>query len=120
MFVVSDNGIKCGGILTAESGQLNSPEVFYNGTSPIITTCNWTIVAENKAIELQVLHLNLRLTNYYCSSIYNALDLEVIYRDLTLLTHLCRMDFPTVINWTSPFPILGLLGGTLDFNSISF
>ena len=120
MFVVSDNGIKCGGLLTAESGQLNSPEVFYNGTSPIITTCKWTIVAENKAIELQVLHLNLRLTNHYCSSIYNALDLEVIYRDLTLLTHLCRMDFPTVINWTSPFPILGLLGGTLDFNSISF
>ena len=26
-----------------------------------------------------------------------------------LLTHLCLMEFPTLMNWTSPFPILGLL-----------
>ena len=27
------------------------------------------------------------------------------------------MEFPTVFNWTSPFPILGLLGGILHFCS---
>ena len=27
-----------------------------------------------------------------------------------LLTHLCRMYFPILINWTSPFPLLGLSG----------
>ena len=27
------------------------------------------------------------------------------------LTHLFRMEFPTVINWTCKFPFLGLLGG---------
>ena len=27
------------------------------------------------------------------------------------LTNLSQMEFPTDINWTSPFPILGLLGG---------
>ena len=103
--------------MTAESGQLNSPEVFYNGTSPIITTCNWTIVAENKAIELQVLHLNLRLADYYCSSISNVL--EVIYR-FNHFNPFMPNGLSTVINWTSPFPILGLLGGTFNFNSILF
>ena len=33
------------------------------------------------------------------------------------LTHLCQMEFPTAINWTIPFPILGLLGGILHFYS---
>ena len=27
------------------------------------------------------------------------------------------MEFPTVINWTSPFPFSGLLGGILHFYS---
>ena len=30
-------------------------------------------------------------------------------------THLSRIEFPTVINWMSPFPILGLLGGIFHF-----
>ena len=34
-----------------------------------------------------------------------------------LLTHLCRIYFPIIINWTSPFPNLGLLGGTFHFYS---
>ena len=29
-----------------------------------------------------------------------------------MLTHLCRLYFPILINWTSQFPILGLLGGS--------
>ena len=33
------------------------------------------------------------------------------------LTHLCRMHFPILINWTSLFPILGLLGGIFHFYS---
>ena len=33
------------------------------------------------------------------------------------LTLLCRMDFPILINWTSPFPFLGLLGGIFHFYS---
>ena len=32
-----------------------------------------------------------------------------------ILTHLSRIEFPTVINWMSPFPILGLLGGIFHF-----
>ena len=31
----------------------------------------------------------------------------------TQLTHFSRMEFPTVINWTSPFPFQGLSGGIL-------
>ena len=31
------------------------------------------------------------------------------------LIHLCRMYFPILINWTSPFPILGLFGGIFSF-----
>ena len=27
------------------------------------------------------------------------------------IDHLCLMEFPNVINWASPFPILGLLVG---------
>ena len=45
---------------------------------------------------------NVLLFMYYCCS-YDS------------LTHLCRMYFPIVINWTSPFPILGLLGDIFHF-----
>ena len=31
------------------------------------------------------------------------------------LIHLCRMYFPILINWMSPFPILGLFGGIFSF-----
>ena len=33
------------------------------------------------------------------------------------LTHLSGMEFPTIINWTSLFPFLGLLGGIFNFYS---
>ena len=32
-----------------------------------------------------------------------------------VLTHICRMDFPILINGTSPFPIFGLLCGIFHF-----
>ena len=31
------------------------------------------------------------------------------------LIHLCRMYFPILINWMSPFLILGLFGGIFSF-----
>ena len=31
--------------------------------------------------------------------------------DKKTLTHLSLMEFPALINWTSPFTFLGLLGG---------
>ena len=34
-----------------------------------------------------------------------------------ILTHLCQMYLPILINWTSPFSILGLLGGIFHFYS---
>ena len=34
------------------------------------------------------------------------------------LTHFCRMHFPIIINWTSSFPILGLLGCIFHFIQI--
>ena len=37
-----------------------------------------------------------------------------VYTRVTL-THLSRMEFPTDINWNSPFPVLGLLGGIFHF-----
>ena len=43
---------------------------------------------------------------------YTRFDLE-----FAILTHLSRMYFPIFINWTSPFPILGLLGGIFHFHS---
>ena len=64
---VSVDCVKCGGILTAESGQLNSPEVNNNGTSPISIRCHWTIMSENRTIELQILHMNLDFyTDNWC------------------------------------------------------
>ena len=35
----------------------------------------------------------------------------VLFTRLLALTHLRRMEFPSIINWTSPFPFKGLLGG---------
>ena len=35
------------------------------------------------------------------------------------LTHLCLANFPILINWMSPFPILGLSGVLFHFYSIS-
>ena len=35
------------------------------------------------------------------------------------LTHLCRMYFLILINWKSPFPILGFFGGNFHFYLIS-
>ena len=32
-------------------------------------------------------------------------------------THLCQMEFPSVINWTSPFPFEMLLGSSYHFYS---
>ena len=40
-----------------------------------------------------------------------------IYAKMAELTHLCTIYFPILINWTSPFPILGLLGGIFHFYS---
>ena len=33
----------------------------------------------------------------------------------TYLTHLCRIEFPTIMSWASLFPILGLLGCIFHF-----
>ena len=33
------------------------------------------------------------------------------------LSHLCRIELPTVINWASSFPFEGLLGGSFHFHS---
>ena len=35
------------------------------------------------------------------------------------LTHLSRMELPTTISWTNPFPFKGLYGGILHFIQIS-
>ena len=35
----------------------------------------------------------------------------------TSLTHLSQMEFPTLMNWTSPFPFFGLLGGIFHYYS---
>ena len=37
---------------------------------------------------------------------------------LNLLTHLSRMEFPTVINWNRPFLFKGMLGGIFMFIEI--
>ena len=36
------------------------------------------------------------------------------------LTHVRRMEFPTLINYTSPIPFLGLSGGSFPFYSNMF
>ena len=44
----------------------------------------------------------------------------VVFPDHThflILTHLCRMEFPIVINWNSPFLFKGMLGGIFHFYS---
>ena len=38
-------------------------------------------------------------------------------RFFSKLTHLCQIYFPILIDWTSPFPILGLLDGIFHFYS---
>ena len=37
--------------------------------------------------------------------------------DISLLTHLSRMQFPKLNKWTCPFPVQGLLGGNFQFYS---
>ena len=37
---------------------------------------------------------------------------------LIQLTHICVVDFPILINWTSPFPILGVSGELFHLYSI--
>ena len=38
---------------------------------------------------------------------------------LTVLTHLSGMEFPIVINWNSPFLLLGVKGGIFHLYSNS-
>ena len=45
------------------------------------------------------------------------LNSENIHFMRTALTHLCRMEFPTVINWSSPFLFQGMFGGIFHFYS---
>ena len=51
----------------------------------------------------------------YHEPAYDAMS--VIYLNTLRLTHFSRMEFPTDINWNSPYPILGLLGGIFHFYS---
>ena len=50
-------------------------------------------------------------------------DFKLLWSDPTSLdnslTHLSRMDFPTLISRTRPFSVLGLMGGILLFFSFS-
>ena len=55
------------------------------------------------------------LINYVIQKIIYAFDQQ--HTCPCTLTHLCRMYFPIPINWTSPFPILELLGGIFHFYS---
>ena len=41
----------------------------------------------------------------------------IIFGNKISLTLLSGMEFPTFINWTGPFPFLGLYGGTFHFYS---
>ena len=40
---------------------------------------------------------------------------EVVYSLKTMLTHICQVDFSILINWTSPFPVLGVSGVLFHF-----
>ena len=46
----------------------------------------------------------------------NSLPL-IVNCKFVCLTQLSRMEFPTLINWTSPFLFSGLLGGIFHFHS---
>ena len=46
----------------------------------------------------------------------NSLPL-IVNCKFVCLTQLSRMEFPTLINWTSPFPFSWLLGGIFHFHS---
>ena len=45
------------------------------------------------------------------SACWVIFHVSVFLSSAAFLTHLCRMCFPILINWTSPFQNLGLLGG---------
>ena len=51
------------------------------------------------------------------SKLFAKVDSRQKQSPLTRKTHLCRMYFPILINWTSPFPISWLLGGIFHFYS---
>ena len=48
----------CGGNLTDASGQITSPDI--DGFSDPLGVCKWTILAENKTIELHIVRINIR------------------------------------------------------------
>ena len=58
---------------------------------------------------------------FSCVAFHPHPHLLLFRQDLSLivenLTHICQMYFPILYNWTSPFPILGLLGDILHLYS---
>ena len=44
--------------------------------------------------------------------------LFLLFHGSCYLTHLIRMEIPTLINWASPFPFKELLGGIFHFIQI--
>ena len=50
-----------------------------------------------------------------CAMLIIQIDSQGLYD--WQLTHLCRMDFPILINWTNTFPFKELLGSIFHFYS---
>ena len=61
-------------------------------------------------------HVAAQLFMCYCCG-YSPEQYNQTEHEHTFLTHLSRMEFPTDINWTSPYPFLGVLSGSFHFNS---
>ena len=69
-------GELCCGYFVTDSGQMNSPNVSNSGPDDLIVTCSWTIAAENKLIELQVMKMNMVNDKDYCD--YRLSDYNII------------------------------------------
>ena len=77
-----------------------------------------TFAVFNRSLDIAVRRAGRRML-YAVFSIWNKCEFDIHRMSNGIFTQLSRMEFPTLINWISLFPLKGLLGGILHFYPIS-
>ena len=72
-------------------------------TESYLKSCFWREKSKYYTLSVKSANDSLHNTTKICNS---------------LVTHLCRMEFPTFINWNSPFPFYRSLGCIFNFVQI--
>ena len=65
-FIIAVFGQICGGNFTDASGQITSPDI--DGFYDPLVICKWTILAENKTIELHIVRIDIPEAMSICTN----------------------------------------------------